>query len=381
MAKRKSRGKRPQAKHRKKSTKSRHERRQRLSQLNPGRKKTREPKIPLTGMMSTFVTTLQAALDPRVGFRLGIIMSGMLLAKGRRTASAWFVAAGVHDDWDRFYDNLICIGKESSKLATAVLKLVVKVLAPSSGARILLALDDSPTPRYGKHVEGAGVHHNPTPGPADGDWLYGHNWVALAWLANHPLWGVIALPLRSLLYVREKDFPKLAEKHSLEFHTKHQLGIKLLEWFVSSLQTLGLQNSVWLTVDGAYAARPFLRPVLGLDVVVVSRLRKDAHLNDLPPAGSHGNRIYGKNRISLTKRAGQPRGWKSITYQNLGTETTCQYKTLLATSRLVGGVIRVVIVRLENGTWLPIFCTDSEAGVCDIIETYMSRWAIERAIP
>jgi len=74
-------------------------------------------------------------------------------------------------------------------------------------------MDDSPTARFGRHVEGAGVHHNPTAGPADGEWLYGHNWVALAWLATHPLWGVIALPLQSMLYVREVDVPKLAEKH------------------------------------------------------------------------------------------------------------------------------------------------------------------------
>jgi hypothetical protein len=33
------------------------------------------------------------------------------------------------------------------------------------GDRMLLALDDTPTQRYGPLVEGAGVHHNPTPGP------------------------------------------------------------------------------------------------------------------------------------------------------------------------------------------------------------------------
>jgi hypothetical protein len=32
--------------------------------------------------------------------------------------------------------------------------------------RWLFALDDTPTKRYGRRVEGAGIHHNPTPGPA-----------------------------------------------------------------------------------------------------------------------------------------------------------------------------------------------------------------------
>ena len=143
-------------------------------------------------------------------------------------------------------------------------------------------MDDSPTARYGRHVEGAGVHHNPTPGPADGEWLYGHNWVALAWLATHPVWGVIALPLRSLLYVREVDVPKLAEKYGWEFRTKHQLGVELLTWFKQSIRVLGVKAKLWLAVDGAYAVRPFLLPVLALGIVVVSRLRKDACLFDLP---------------------------------------------------------------------------------------------------
>ncbi len=259
MAKHKGSSKRPQRQH-KQSKKSLHDKRVRLQRRNTSRQKTAEAKVPLSGTMRTAVLALQAAMDRRIAFRLTIIVAGMLLADDRRTASAWFVASGVQDDWDRFYDCLISVGRTSAKLATVVLGLIVQKFAPKLGDRIVLALDDSPTTRYGKHVEGAGVHHNPTPGPADGEWLYGHNWVALAWLATHPLWGVIALPLRSMLYVRQVDVPKLAEKHDWEFRTKHQLGVELLTWFVKTLRALGVEAKVWLVVDGAYAARPFLQP-------------------------------------------------------------------------------------------------------------------------
>jgi len=376
MAKHKRSKKRPQPKHKKKS-KSRHDKRKRLERSNPNRKKTTNAKVPLTGVIRTAVAVLQAVMDPRMGFRLAIILAGMFLADGRRTASAWFVAAGVQDDWDRFYDCLISVGRTSDKLATAMLGLVVQKFAPGFGDRILLAMDDSPTSRYGKHVEGAGVHHNPTGGPADGEWLYGHNWVALAWLATHPMWGVIALPLRSMLYVREVDVPKLAEKYDWQFRTKHQLGVELLTWFMQSIRALGIQAKVWLVADGAYAVRPFLLPLLDLGIVLVSRLRKDACLCDLPPAGSHGNRIYGKNKISLTKRAGHCQGWQTITYQCRGVEVTRQYKTFLATSQLISGRIRVVIVRFEDGGWAPYFCTDTSAEARDILEAVASRWAIE----
>lgn len=377
MAKRNRSSKRPQPRH-KKQKKSQHDKRRRLSRRNPKRKTTKQAKIPLVGAMRTAVAVLQTVLDRRIAFRLPIIVAGMLLAEGRRTASAWFVAAGVRDDWDRFYDCLKSVGWSSAKLATAVLGLVMQKLAPGLGERILLGMDDSPTARYGRHVEGAGVHHNPTPGPADGEWLYGHNWVSLAWLATHPLWGVIALPLWSLMYVREVDVPKLAAKYGdWEFRTKHELGVALLTWFMRAISALGVKTKVWLVVDGAYAARPFLMPVLAMNIVVVSRLRKDAALRDLPPQGSHANRIYGLNKISLAKRAAHRQGWSTISYHCRGVEVTRQYKTFLATSELVSGQIRVVIVRFEDGGWAPYFCTDASAEVCDILEAVAARWAIE----
>jgi hypothetical protein len=244
-----------------------------------------------------------------------------------------------------------------------------------------LAVDDTPTQRYGRHVEGAGVHHHPTPGPADGEWLYGHNWVTLALLARHRLWGVIGLPLRSLLYVRAVDVPKLDEKHGWQFRTKHQLAAELIVWFVAMLRSLGLTAKVWVVTDGAYAARPFVDPVREQGVVVVSRLRKDAKLFDLPPARQPGQRgrprVYGKHQIHLGKRAAHKQGWQSITYCCRGQQVTRQYKTFLATSRLVGGVIRVVIVRFEDGGWAAYFCTDATAEVRDILEGVAARWALE----
>jgi hypothetical protein len=155
------------------------------------------------------------------------------------------------------------------------------------------------------------------------------------------------------------------------------LGVELLTWFISTLRALGVKSRVWLAVDGAYAARPFLLPVMQLGIVVVSRLRKDACLFDLPAAGSHGNRIYGRNKLSLAKRAGRRQGWSSITYHNRGACVTRQVKTFLATSRLVSGPIRVVIVRFEDGGWAPYFCTDPSAEVRDVLETAAARWAIE----
>ena len=151
MAKRKRSSSRPQARH-KQQKKSQHDKCERLNQLNPNRRRTTQARIPLIGELKDAVAALQSMLDPRIAFRLAIIVAGMVLADDRRPASAWFVAGGVQDDWDRFYDCLKSIGWSASNEAVAVLGQIVKKLAPQEGERILLGMDDSPTSCYGRCV-------------------------------------------------------------------------------------------------------------------------------------------------------------------------------------------------------------------------------------
>ncbi|MEK6594169.1 MAG: transposase [Pseudomonadota bacterium] len=379
MAQRKKPSLRPQRQH-KKSQPSRHDKRRRLEQANPDRQHTSRAKFPLVGGLAVAVAKMAGVFDARMSFRLAILVAGMLLADDRRTASSWFVAAGVLDDWDRFYDALISIGRQSRDVSVVVLRLVVEKLDPGLGGRITLAIDDTPEKRYGRHVEGAGVHHDPTPGPAGGEFCYGHNWVSLAWLAKHPRWGVIALSLRSLLYVREVDVPQLDAKRGWAFQTKHQLAAQLVSWFMATLRSWKLERVVWVVVDGAYAARPFLDAVLAEATVVVSRLRKDAALFDLPPARTPGQRGRPRKfgaKLSLAKRASHRGGWQSITYRCRGVEVTREYKMFLAMSHLAEQPIRVVLVRFDDGGWIPYFCTDPNATVRDILEAAADRWAIE----
>lgn len=146
-------------------------------------------------MIGDLVAAMARLLDARMAFRLPILVAGAMLASGRRTAASWFHAAGVGDDWDRFYDCLQSVGKNAQVLLLPLANVLVRRFDPGPEGRWRIALDDSPTRRYGRCVEAANVHHNPTPGPADGPWLYGHNWVCLALLARHSVFGTIALAL------------------------------------------------------------------------------------------------------------------------------------------------------------------------------------------
>ena len=108
---------------------------------------------------------LAAGLHARNRWRLPVLMLGVLFAHGRRTVTTWLRAAGISDDYQDYYYFLAALGRKTESVATQLVLLLLRRLPLPP--RVLLIIDDSPTKRYGPHVEGAAVHRNPTPGPAD----------------------------------------------------------------------------------------------------------------------------------------------------------------------------------------------------------------------
>lgn len=380
MSKPKRAGRPPQAQHTKKSAPSRHDKRQRLDSPNPERRSTLQAGVPLIGTVALFAAAMSRVLDTRIAFRLPIVLAGAMLASGRRTAASWFRCAGVKDDWDRFYELLQAIGKNAASLAFPIIQILFRRFDPGEAGYWTLAVDDSPTKRFGLRVEAANIHHNPTPGPGDGDWLYGHNWVCLAMLLNHPLFGVVALPLWSRLYVRKGDIDELKQRYGWEFRTKHQLALEMLREVFRTLRALGSRASFVVVFDGAYAVRQLIRPLIAEGATVVTRLRRDAKLFDLPvdTTGQRGRpRKYGKNRISLSRQANRPEGWLPIRYACRGVMVEGRYQTFLATSRLAGATVRVVLLEHGSGNWAAYISTDPSMSVEAILRAVSDRWAIE----
>jgi hypothetical protein len=109
---------------------------------------------------------LAAALDRRSAPRLALLFLGAIVARGRRTVTAWIRAAKLSDQFRPCY----AAGRRADRIARRLLTEVVWPLVEGTG-RLTLALDDTPTQRYGPQVQGAGIHHNPTPGPAGSPYL------------------------------------------------------------------------------------------------------------------------------------------------------------------------------------------------------------------
>src|SRR3954470_7586845 len=181
---------------------------------------------------------LASALDPRSAPRLAWLLVGAVLARGRRTVTSWIRAAGLSAEFRPCYTTVSAVGKRTDLMAAHLAYEAVKPLVAGT-ERLTFALDDTPTERYGRKVQGAGVHHNPTPGPAGGPFVYGHVWVVLGLLARHPVWGVAALPLLARLYVRQKTLGGIGVKHRPAFRTKLELAADLMRWAVRWLGFLG----------------------------------------------------------------------------------------------------------------------------------------------
>jgi DDE superfamily endonuclease len=330
--------------------------------------------------VALWVKSLSSLLHATHAWRLAPLLWGMLFARGRRTVTSWLRAGELSDDYQGYYYFLGALGRKVKSFAGVFLRLAVDTIQP--GERLLFAIDDTPTKRYGPHVQGAGIHHNPTPGPAEQKFVYGHVWVTLSWVVRHTLWGTIGLPLLACLYVRRVNLPDLPRRSGVKFETKLEQAAALVEWLAGWLNYLG--KTLWVVVDGAYIKMPFLKRALKVGATVIGRLRKDAALWSVPEAVAPGQRRrgrprkYGAERISLAKRAGHRRGWQRDTFTLYNKAVLVCYKTFLATYEPAGGLIRVVIVRDDDGAWRAYMCTDVNASVREILEAVADRSAIEQ---
>jgi hypothetical protein len=319
------------------------------------------------------IEEISEKIHGRSKWRLGIILCGILFAQGKKTVTSWFKAAGIKEGFQEYYYFLCALGRNyTEEIADKLFEIILRITAWNR-KEITAVVDDSPTRRFGSHVEGAGKHHDPTSKPTDQKFLFGHIWVTMSIVINHFRFGLTGLPLLSRLYVREKDVKKLPKEYKWKFKTKLSLAWELVEWLKE--RCTKLKKSLWILSDGGYSKDGFLKK-LSEEIRFVGRLRKDADVRDLPkpPKKKQLGRPakYGK-KICLSKRAGQNRGWQSAEIH--GKERL--FKSFQATYKHAQGPILVVLIYYPNDTWCSYFCTDATANPVEVLEKIMERAVIE----
>ncbi len=319
-----------------------------------------------------------SALHQRSAWRMSIIIAGIIFAKGRKTITSWFRAAEITERYKAFYYFVGSIGQKTEIIATVLFEIMIKLIYKNQD-RVLMAIDDSPTKRYGPKVAGAGIHRNPTVGPDGAKFVYGHIWVTLSVLARHRLWGTIGLPLLAKMYIRVNDIATVPKAYKIGFQNKLQQAAELVKWAQKCCKRL--EKEFWIVTDGGFTKAGFLKPVITMGVTIITRLRKDAALHSLvKPVKKRKRgrpRKYGKH-IYLHDEVAKKSGWFSVNVMLYGKDETKMVKMFKATYKPVGGEVLVLIVREDKNSWRAFMCTNLSASAEEILEAVADRFAIEQ---
>jgi len=324
------------------------------------------------------IIAICSVLHQRSAWRLSIIIAGIIFAKGRKTVTSWFRAAGITERYKAFYYFVGSIGQKTQIIATVLFEIMIKLIYKNQN-RVLMAIDDSPTKRYGPKVVGAGIHRNPTVGPDGAKFVYGHIWVTLSALARHKLWGTIGLPLLARMYVRVNDIKSVPRAYKVVFQNKLTQAAELVKWAQKCCKRLG--KELWIITDGGFTKAGFLKPAICMGVTVITRLRKDAALHSLvKPVKKRKRgrpRKYGK-RIYLQDEVAKRESWFSIEVILYGRTETKMVKMFKATYKPAGGNVLVLIVREDKNSWRAFMCTNLSGTAEQILEAVADRFAIEQ---
>ena len=315
-----------------------------------------------------------SVLHQRSAWRMSIIIAGVIFAKGRKTVTSWFRAAGINKRYKAFYYFVGSIGQNTEIIATVLFEFMIKLVYKNQN-RVLMAIDDSPTPRYGPKVAGAGIHRNPTPTPDGKKFIYGHVWVTLSAIARHKNFGTIGLPLLARMYVKAKDIKTIG----LSFKTKTEQAVELSKWAYNCCRNLG--KRLWIVTDGGFTRASFLKPVIKMGAVVVTRLRKDAVLYaelKQPRKRKRGRpRKYGK-RIKLNNVVKSSDGWFKVKAFLYGKQEIKDVKVFTALYKPAGCLVQVLVVREGKDCFRAFMCTDLTTSAAQILEAVADRYAIEQ---
>src|SRR5260370_4092633 len=104
-------------------------------------------RVDLPPPLNDLAATLTSFLDQRHAELLKPLLLGLLLARGRRTATAWFRAGCISDEFRRAYTLLGTVGRGRVDLFAALLFNRMRA-SREPWTRALVARHDPPTDRH-----------------------------------------------------------------------------------------------------------------------------------------------------------------------------------------------------------------------------------------
>ena len=300
-----------------------------------------------------FIITIQNVLNKGLRFWFVEIFFSALTVCG--TVSSWILNSNEEKRYRKFYRYLQRLGRFDERIQNAYESWLIGALKDALQKEnvVRLALDDSPIKRYGPKIEGAGRMHDPTNTVDKNATCYGHSWVALSLIVEHPKWRTISLPLRWRFYVPKNNLKEIDEAIRPKFQTKLEIGEELVRQSVATIRKV-TDKPIQLAFDSGYVSDELFKAMNELRVGVFTRFKKNTNFYELPerPAKAKRGRprIYGAVfKMKDWIENDQAETFRECLSQYGGTRSV-EFKTMIATTQITHGrPIRLVLSRYVDG--------------------------------
>jgi DDE superfamily endonuclease len=272
---------------------------------------------------------------------------------------------------------------------------VFRLLLPFGSQVLVGAVDDTLARKSGRHIWGAGMHHDPLRSTqARPFFAFGHNWVVFSLHLSFPFAPrkVWAFPILVRLY-RKRKKTKLApgrgakqERKQIggasakEYRTRPQLALEMIQIVAGWAG----QRSLIIVGDSEYAGGSISRH-LPANATLLSRMTMNAALYDPPSQPAPGRGRPRKKGLRLPSplqmaKDGRRR-WTQAKVVLYGRQVKVLYQTLDALWYSSAGqkLLRIVVVRDPRGRRRDdcFFSTDCTLTPVQILETFALRWTLE----
>ena len=317
-----------------------------------------------------FVYTLLAIIIPFTSSKTSNIL---------RCLNALFGFTGI--ETKRFYRFMASPKITWQRLWKCLWKLIPE---PLTNGRLILVLDDYINPKTGKKIFGCAEVFDHAAKQNQSKYPWAQNIVVLGLLKMvKGRWACVPLSHRFYHLKKTIEQGKLAAiKPEIKFETKLEQAVDMITDVAETFP----QTKILVTTDSWFGNNSLFKPLrqkLGQDFNLLSRLRANSNIFDLPdayaPKSLGRRRKYGKKLGNAASLAAE----YLLLAKEYDVNLYGRNRMVLAFDRIVmlktlKTKVRVVWVYRKT-QWVAFFSTDLTLSVKEIIEYYGARWKIEAA--
>jgi hypothetical protein len=311
------------------------------------------------------------------------LLTGTLLARGRRTVAAALRASGNAQagNWSLFHQVLNRARWSPLAVSRQLLLLIVETFVPA-GACVDLVIDETLERRWGSNISKRGHYRDSALSSKERSVSSpGLRWIVMAVVVTLPWtkqkW---ALPFLCVLATTPEVSERLGKRHKTIGMWAHQMISLVRRWLPD--------RSIKLMGDTAYTILELGLHANTQQVTLITTGRLDAVLHEPPPERSRHTigrpRVVGTRLPALETVLQNPETvWQKLTLDWYGegerTLEVCTGTALWYRSGYDPLPIRWVLTRDPQGKRPPkaIFSTDSTQTAEQIISDFMKRWSLE----